>query len=234
MPILKKSNSAASSLLKKLSTLSSLELSIGARSSRLSRAQVNEVYQELTTFYPDIRFIPTWVTTTGDHDLKTSLRTLDKTDFFTKEIDELQLQGEFRIALHSAKDLPEPLREGLQIVAITRGVDPSDSLVFNHELPTGALIGVSSLRREENLLKWRPDLQFTDIRGTIDHRLALLDEGKVDGVVIAEAALIRLGITHRKRMRIEGETAPLQGKLAVIAQKRDNEMEQLFCCLDTQ
>lgn len=208
---------------------------VGARASKLSQAQVWEVYSELVVFHPHIIFVPQWITTTGDQNLNLSLRMLDKTDFFTREIDLRQLQGEIRISIHSAKDLPEPLKKGLTVVALTQGVDPSDILVYNtYPLPHSALIGTSSLRREQNLLKWRPDLRCVDIRGSIEHRLALLDEGKLNGVVMAEAALIRLDLRHRKRLFLEGKSTPLQGKLAVIARAEDNEMTELFRCIDVE
>jgi len=205
-------------------------LEIGARSSKLSQAQVWEVHRELIQHHPGIEFKPIWIATTGDQDKKTSLRDLEKSDFFTREIDQLQLQGRFRISIHSAKDLPDPLVPGLKIVALTKGIDSSDVLVYN-ALPEQAVIGTSSHRREQNLLRWRPDLRCVDIRGTIDERLALIDAGQVDGVVIAEAALIRLGLTHLQRIFLNGETAALQGRLAVIARESDHEMEDLFSCI---
>lgn len=201
---------------------------VGARDSQLSRAQVEEVFAELTIFHPHVQFDPIWLKTTGDYDLTTSLRSLEKTDFFTKELDNQLLQGEIDVAIHSAKDLPDPLPAGLKIVALTKGVDPSDSLVFNTELPPGALIGTSSQRREEALLKWRSDVKCIDVRGPVDIRLARLDKGELDGLVIAEAALIRLHLTHRKRIRLEGPTAFLQGRLAVVARAHNMEMEKLF------
>lgn len=203
---------------------------VGARDSKLSQVQVEEVLTELKQFHPHVKFSPFWVKTTGDKDLKTSLRSLDKTDFFTKELDQMLLEGKIRIAIHSAKDLPEPLPVGLSVVAITKGVDPSDSLVF-HELPQGAKIGCSSERREKVLLHLRPDFRCVDIRGNIEQRLSLLDQGIVDGVVLAEAALIRLGLTHRRRIQLPGQAAPLQGKLAVVARTDDSEMMELFSCL---
>ena len=206
-----------------------LQITVGARSSKLSQAQVWEVHRELLRYYPQISFKPTWIVTTGDKDKKKSLRDLDKTDFFTREVDQRQLNGDFRISIHSAKDLPEPLAPGLKLIALTKGVDPSDVLVYNQDpLPDNAIIGTSSHRREQNLLDWKPTLRCVDIRGTIEERLALLDTGKMDGVVMAEAALIRLCLTHRRRMPIYGETASLQGKLAVIAREEDHEMEELF------
>ena len=212
-----------------------LLISIGARNSSLSRAQVEEVVSELKKFHPGITYEANWIQTTGDCDLSTSLRTLEKTDFFTKEIDQRQLNGEFRISIHSAKDLPDPLHAGLQIVAITKGVDPSDVIVLREmNLPEGAKIGTSSIQREQRIKALRSDLHCADIRGSVERRLAQLDEGLYDGVVMAEAALIRLGLTHRLRIPLPGESAALQGQLAVIAREGDQEMVELFHCIDTR
>ena len=215
-----------------MSVATASAITVGARGSKLSQAQVWEVHRELLEHHPHIKFKPNWITTMGDKDKKTSLRDLDKTDFFTREVDELQLKGEFRISIHSAKDLPDPLATGLKIIALTKGVDPSDVLIYNQELPPNAIIATSSHRREQNLREWKKGFRFADIRGTIEERLAILDRGEVDGVVMAEAALIRLGLMNRKRMPIPGDTAPMQGRLAVIALSTDHEMEQLFRCLN--
>ncbi len=138
-------------------------LTIGARASRLSRAQVAEILEALQKLHPKIDFSPMWVNTTGDLDQFTSLRSLDKTDFFTREIDQLLLSGACRVAVHSAKDLPDPLPKGLSQVALTEGVDPSDSLVMLpgislSTLPSYARIGTSSARREATVASLRPDL----------------------------------------------------------------------------
>jgi porphobilinogen deaminase len=122
------------------------------------------------------------------------------------------------------------------IVALTKGVDPSDSLVLREKetlfsLPPFARIATSSKRREAAVKELRPDFCFVDIRGSIDARLSHLDRGDIDGVVIAEAALIRLGWTHRNRLRLEVETAPLQGKLAILIREGDDEMKHLFAPL---
>ncbi len=220
-----------------MSFLASIQLSVGARSSALSRAQTQEVLLELHRFHPEVIFEPIWVETTGDVDLKTSLRLLDKTDFFTREIDSLLLLNRCRIGIHSAKDLPDPLPLGLMMVALTQGVDPSDSLVFRQgenltSLNVGAKVGTSSVRREQNVHALRSDLICVDIRGTILTRLSQLDEGVVDALIVAEAALIRLGLTDRSRMTLPGASAPLQGQLAVLAREGDEEMMQLFACLD--
>lgn len=164
---------------------------------------------------PGETYALTLFTTTGDRDLQTSLSTLDKTDFFTKEIDRALLEGEIDLALHSAKDLPDPLPEGLAVIELTEGIDASDSLVYN-TLPETPIVGVSSPRRIEVIKTLYPHAICKEIRGTIEHRLAQLDRGDYDAIIVAEAALIRLHLTSRKRIPLPGETAPLQGKLAVV------------------
>lgn len=220
------------------SSLPSLKISVGARDSRLSQAQVWEVQKEIQQFNPSVKFYPSWVKTTGDKDLSTSLKSLDKTDFFTKEIDYMLLSGEIRIAVHSAKDLPHPLKEGLYLAALTKGLDPSDSLVLRENetlesLPEGALIGTSSLRREDVIKSLRADLKCVDIRGTIEKRLKTLDQKKVDGVIVADCALVRLKLL-RNRIKLPGETAPLQGQLAVVVREDDLEMRELFQLIDSR
>lgn len=210
----------------------------GARNSPLSVAQFYEIERELSRHHPHVSLRPHFIETTGDVDKKTSLRGLEKSNFFTKEIDEMLIAGKCRIAIHSAKDLPDPFPKGLAVVAFTRGVDPSDVLVLRPEqsldsLPAGARIATSSARREASVSVLRKDLAFVDIRGTIGERIAALENGKADGVVIAEAALIRLGLTHLNRVPIPGETAPFQGRLAVMAREGDEEMREVFRCLNS-
>lgn len=214
-------------------------ITVGARSSPLSRKQVEEVLLELQHHVPDIKFDVQFTLTTGDRDQKTSLRTLDKTNFFTKEVDELLLNGECRIGIHSAKDLPHPLPKGLALVCLTKGVDSADSLVLCEHvrletLRLGALIATSSERREHAVTQLRSDLKFCDIRGTIGERLQKLEAGEVDGIVIAEAALIRLGLTHLNRYKLPGSTVEGQGQLAILARDNDDEMRALFACMNWQ
>lgn len=206
------------------------KLVVAARDSPLSKAQVQEVQKELLHFFPDLVFHLLFVKTVGDRDKATSLRQLDKTDFFTREIDALLLRGECRAAIHSAKDLPEPLPKGLFLAALTKGVDPSDALVLpeRRPLPMNPLIGTSSVRREEAVRRIFPQARFVDIRGTIGERLEKVQSGELDGVVIAEAALIRLGLTHLNRVFLPGETAKGQGQLAVVVQEGDEEMIEIF------
>jgi hydroxymethylbilane synthase len=212
---------------------------VAARASLLSKAQVAEVHRELCFYHPHILFKPLWIETRGDLDLKTSLRLMEKSDFFTREVDEAVLSCSCAIAIHSAKDLPDPLHPKLKIIALTRGVDSSDVLVLRQEesfesLPSGSLIGVSCLRREKAILSLRSDLRCADIRGTVEKRLQLLDEGVFDGVVMAEAALIRLNWTCRNRFKLLTETAPFQGKLAIVSSFNNSEMAALFSCIDSR
>ncbi|MDR3624192.1 MAG: hydroxymethylbilane synthase [Chlamydiales bacterium] len=214
-----------------------LNIIVGARDSKLSRTQFREVYEEIRVFYPSIVFTPIWLKTMGDMDQTTTLRTLEKTDFFTREIDQLQLQGGCRISIHSAKDLPDPLPKGLIIACLTKGVDSSDSLVLREgedffSLRAGAIIATSSLRREEMVRKLRQDLSFVDIRGAIDVRLQKLNTKEVDGVVVATAALIRLGLlSNINCIKLLGSTVPLQGRLAVVVREDDSEMRAMFSSL---
>lgn len=218
---------------------SCLKITVGARDSILSRVQIQEVLQELKQFKPDVEFQPILVETMGDKDLNTSLRTLEKTDFFTKEIDLLQLSKGCRISIHSAKDLSEPLPKGLTIAALTKGVDSSDVLVLRsgetlQSLPMDAKIGTSSIRREQNIKAMRADLNCIDIRGNIQRRLAFLECGDIDGLVVAEAALIRLQLTSLNRIYLPGERAALQGQLAVLVLESDEEMKSLFRFIDAR
>lgn len=181
---------------------------VGARGSLLARAQVEEIRQELGWQFDTI-----YVETLGDKDQTISLRTMDKSDFFTRELDQMLLEGKIDAAIHSAKDLPDPLPKGLKIAYISKGVDSRDSLVIKKE-PV-EVVATSSVRREEAVREFFPNCRFVDVRGTVEERL----KKDVDGVVVAEAALIRLKLTYLKRIFLLGETVPMQGKLAVVCRE---------------
>lgn len=210
-----------------------MKIKAGARSSPLSKAQFEEIRSAL---YPRLILEPVWAESPGDRDRTTSLRDLEKTDFFTRDLDQLLLSGKIRIAIHSAKDLPEPLPAGLVLAALTKGVDSQDSLVFREgeslsTLLPGSVIATSSSRREDAVKRICSDLIFTDLRGTIEERIAKLHAGEADGIVVAEAALIRLKLTHLNRILLPGDTIPLQGRLAIIARSDDGEIKQIFHAL---
>lgn len=214
-------------------------IKVAARDSSLSLAQVDEVYKQVHLVDPMVSFSLTCLKTTGDLDLQSSLLEKEKTDFFTKEIDELVAKGYCDIGIHSAKDLPEPLHPKLEILALTKGVDPADVLVLRNNatlesLPHGALIGTSSLRRIEQMQKLRKDFVAKDIRGTIERRLDLLHQGIVDGVIMAKAALIRLGLLDLNWIKMPGQSAPLQGKLAIVSCKGRSDLKKIFSSLDAR
>lgn len=211
-------------------------IKVASRASRLARLQVEEFFKELTLHHPAISYEALYLETVGDRDQTSSLKEMERSDFFTREIDQMLLRGEVQLAIHSAKDLPDPLPHGLKLVAVTQGVDPSDVLVVRSgsslsELPQGAVVGSSSTRRDQLLLQLRPDLTIREIRGTIDRRLEQLDEGLFDALVMAKAALIRLGI-DRPTIELQGPTAPLQGRLAAVARADDLEMQRLCVLVD--
>ena len=216
-----------------------VKIIVGARGSKLSVTQVEEILEALTSHASEVEFEPVWVKTTGDLDLKSSLRPMDKTNFFTKEIDQMLLDGKCQVAIHSAKDLSDPLPKGLKLIALTKGKDPSDSLVMREgealeTLKKNGVVGSSSVRRDKMIQGLRPDLHSVEVRGTIEKRLEKLFSGEIDALVVARAALIRLGLDSLNHISLPGETASLQGKLAVIAKEEDEEMVQLFTPLDTR
>ncbi len=206
---------------------------VAGRSSKLSRVQIDEVENLLE----GVVFEKHYFESRGDRDLKTPLQALDKTNFFTEELDRMLLAGECDVTIHSAKDLPEPLPKGLQIVAITEGVTSADSLVMQpgetlESLPHKARVATCSVRREEAVSMLRDDLTFVPLRGTIQSRLEQLESGAFDALVMAEAAIVRLQLLHLNRITLPGEVAPLQGRLAVLAREGDTKMERLFQSID--
>ena len=208
---------------------------IGTRTSSLALKQVEEVLGALKNFYPAIKASIVGIDTYGDKDKTTPVSRIEGSDFFTREIDEALLKGKIDLAVHSAKDLADDLREGLVIAAITDSIDPYDVLVSKSglrldELPYGARIGTSSLRRKSQLKNYRKDLQIVDIRGNIEERLRKLDETDLDAIVIAAAGLIRLGLENRITQRIPSDILrphPLQGRLATEARRDDEDIIRL-------
>jgi hydroxymethylbilane synthase len=170
---------------------------LGTRGSKLALAQANLCAQRLRTagLSVEIQIIKT----TDEHHPDLPLSVIDQRDVFTRQLDEALLLGEIDLAVHSLKDVPTELREGIVLAAVTERHDPSDVLVSDEGydvdgLPEGALVATSSLRRRAQLLHRRPDLQVVEIRGNVDTRVRKMREGRADALILARAGLERLGL----------------------------------------
>lgn len=197
---------------------------VGCRRSRLSVKQV----EEFIRYFPEQKFEIFYFDTTGDRDKTTPISDIEGSDFFTDTIDKALLEGTIDIAVHSAKDLPDKLPDGITIPFMTRSIYPYDVLVGR--LFSGARVGTSSKRRKEQLKKYRPDIYILDIRGNIDERLEKLDSGEYDAIVVAGAGLIRLGLEGRIAQVLPFQPHPLQGSLAVTVRKTDYEKGLFSWC----
>jgi uroporphyrinogen III methyltransferase/synthase len=158
-------------------------------------------------------------------------------DFFTRELDEALLSGRCDIAVHSAKDLPYPIPAGLEIYCLTEAEDKSDSLVTRDgttlmQLPAGSLVATSSAARKAEVQQLRPDLRTVSIRGNIEERIAQVDSGDVDALIVATCALKRLGLMARQAEVLPFKTHPLQGHLAVVGCVARPELKALFQPID--
>lgn len=215
---------------------------IGTRTSPLALRQVEEILRALRKFYPDFEAEIIGIDTYGDKDKATPISQIEGADFFTREIDDALLKGEIDFAVHSAKDLPDTLKEGLVIAAQTQSTDPYDALVSKsglklEKLPYGARIGTSSAWRKARLREYRNDLDIVDIRGNIEERLEKLDNGNLDGLVIAACGLVRLGLEKRITERIPFEILkphPLQGALAIVTRAEDLKLHSLLSVIDSR
>ena len=170
---------------------------LGTRGSRLALAQAEACARALRAANLGVEIHV--IKTTSDHHPETPLSVIDRRDVFTRQLDEALLGGEIDLAVHSLKDVPTELPEGIVLAAITERRDPSDVLVSRERydvdtLPRGAVVATSSLRRRAQLLHRRPDLRMAEIRGNVDTRVRKVREGRADAVVLARAGLDRLGL----------------------------------------
>lgn len=213
------------------------ELVVVSRNSTLAIKQVDEIFNKL----PHIGFRHKVVYSYGDKHKDISL--FDKRvcpDFFTRELDQLLLDDDAEIAIHSAKDVPYPLPDGLEIIALTFPDDRTDSIVLNKnlkftsikDLPADTVIGTSSESRKLELEKLNSNLILKSIRGTIKERIQQMDDGKYDGVIIATCALKRLGLHDRICRLLNFRTHPLQGSLAVVAKQGRKDLISIFKDID--
>jgi len=200
---------------------------IGTRGSALALAQSEHVRATLPGGPGDHRLVV--IKTTGDLNPTASLARIGGKGVFTKEIEEALLRDEIDIAVHSLKDLPTDERPGLKLGALLKREDPRDALVSRdgvpfERLPSGAVVGTSSLRRRSQVLARRPDLRVTDLRGNVPTRLARLKEGHLDAIIVAAAGLNRLKLSGRATQVLEESVmlpAPGQGVLAIQIRSGD-------------
>ena len=170
---------------------------LGTRGSKLALVQANACAGRLraTGLDVDIKVIKT----TSEQQPDTPLRVIDRRDVFTRQLDEALLAGEIDLAVHSLKDVPTELPEGIVLAAISERHDPSDALVSDggwdvNDLPEGAVVATSSLRRRAQILHRRPDLEIVEIRGNVDTRVRKMRDGVADALLLARAGLERLGL----------------------------------------
>ncbi len=212
---------------------------IGSRKSQLALVQTHWVQAELQKAHSDRTFEVQTMSTQGDNILDVALAKIGDKGLFTKELEVAMLNKDVDFAVHSLKDLPTNLPEGLVLGAVTEREDPADALVVHQKyqdkqletLPAGAVIGTSSLRRLAQLRHYYPHLTFKDIRGNLNTRLQKLDEGGYDAIILAVAGLQRLGMGDRVHQVIDAEIslhAVGQGALGIECRIDDDEILELF------
>jgi hydroxymethylbilane synthase len=204
---------------------------LGTRGSALALAQARWVAERLED---EVELVP--IVTSGDERRAGAQAISDKARF-VKEIEEALLAGEIDLAVHSAKDVPSELPEGLSIVGVPERADPRDALcgaASLDDLAEGALVGTASLRRRAELLALRPDLRIRELRGNVDTRLRRLEEGAYDAIVVARAGLARLGRADSGVALAELVPAAGQGCLALEARAGDEAAAEAAAAITDQ
>ena len=205
------------------------ELRIATRSSPLALWQAEEVSRRLNVLYPALKVTLVLMKTRGDKLLDAPLAKVGGKGLFVKELEVGLLEGRADIAVHSVKDVPMDFPRGLELAFIMEREDPRDAFVSNHygslaEMPAGAVVGTSSLRRQTQIHERYPELKIDWLRGNVNTRLSKLDDGKYDAIILACAGLIRLGIERRIRVPLEPEEClPSIGQGAVGIEVRSDD-----------
>ncbi|EAR20824.1 hydroxymethylbilane synthase [Nitrococcus mobilis] len=219
--------------------MSRRRLRIATRKSPLALWQAEHVAAELRRRYPELEVELVAMTTRGDRILDTPLARIGGKALFVKELERGIWEGRADIAVHSIKDVPAELPEGMHLPVVLEREDPCDAFVANlyqdlAALPIGARVGTASLRRECQLRAQRPDLRVGTLRGNVQTRLAKLESGKFDAIVLAAAGLRRLGLAERIRCTLTPEQslpAVGQGALGIECRSDDREINELIAPL---
>lgn len=207
------------------------EIKIGTRASKLALWQSEFIAAELQKKYPALKIELVKIQTTGDKILDSPLAKIGGKGLFTKEIENALAENKIDMAVHSLKDVPNELPANFKIAAITKRAQPFDAFVSNNfskieELPKGAVVGTSSLRRAAQILNLYPNLKIENLRGNVDTRLKKLDAGNFDAIILAAAGLERLGYSGRiKQILTEIIPAAGQGALAIEIRADNIEVE---------
>ena len=214
-----------------------MKIVVGTRGSKLALVQTNWVVNELKKANPGIEFEVKIIKTKGDLVTHLPLHKIGDKGLFTKEIEQQLLDKEIDLAIHSMKDMPSALPEGLKFASIPKREDPRDVLVLREgyknidDLPKKARIGTGSKRRTYQLLKYRPDLEIVPIRGNIDTRIRKIEDENLDGVVLAAAGLNRAGLHNHISYYLPTDVmipAPAQGALALEVRENDSNIEEII------
>ncbi len=202
---------------------------IATRKSPLALWQAEHIKARLQALHPTISVELVTFVTQGDKILDTPLAKIGGKGLFVKELENALLDGRADLAVHSMKDVPMDLPEGLCLPVICEREDPADAFVSNHyqsidELPQGARLGTSSLRRKSQMQAYRPDLTIIDLRGNVGTRLGKLDAGEYDAIILAASGLKRLGLASRIRQTIDTQLSlPAVGQGALGLECRTND-----------
>ncbi|MFR3569594.1 MAG: hydroxymethylbilane synthase [Paraclostridium sordellii] len=217
-----------------------MKIVVGSRGSNLALTQTNWVISELKKHHPNIEFEVKIIKTKGDLIQNVSLDKIGDKGLFVKEIEQQLIDKKIDIAVHSMKDMPSSLPEGLKFAGIPKREDIRDVLILKEgyssleDLPNGAKIGSGSKRRKYQLLKHRPDLDIVPIRGNIETRMRKIEDENLYGVILAAAGLIRAGLKDKISCYLDVDKiipAPAQGALGIEIRHEDPEVEKILDCL---
>lgn len=214
-----------------------MKIRVGTRGSNLALIQTNWAIDRLKEKFPEVEFEVKIIKTKGDKILHLSLDKIGDKGLFVKEIESQLLEGEIDLAVHSMKDMPAEVVEGLKFAAVPKREDPRDVIILREglnsfdELPIGATIGTGSKRRKYQLLRKRPDLNIIPIRGNIETRISKIESENLDGIVLAASGVLRADLEDKITEYLPVDLmipAPAQGALALEIRENDVVLEKMI------